>query len=138
MNYNFRNLVFEGGGVKGIAYLGALEVLTERNIIQQAERIGGTSAGAINAVILGLGFTIEEISSGKVWFEKVYPDPASKQEAISKWIEDVKRNQPVGIIEHYFYVTCKDGTVKNVLFRPFFSKTGDIYIFYDDHEFLLS
>lgn len=27
---NFRNLVFEGGGVKGIAYGGALEVLKER------------------------------------------------------------------------------------------------------------
>ena len=32
-NYHFRNLVFEGGGVKGIAYVGALrqlEALTRR------------------------------------------------------------------------------------------------------------
>jgi len=27
MPYDFRNLVFEGGGVKGIAYIGALDVL---------------------------------------------------------------------------------------------------------------
>ena len=27
MAYHFHNLVFEGGGVKGIAYVGALEVL---------------------------------------------------------------------------------------------------------------
>lgn len=60
MSYNFHNLVFEGGGVKGIAYLGALEVLTEREIIPQIERIGGTSAGAINAILLGLGFTLKE------------------------------------------------------------------------------
>jgi NTE family protein len=60
MTDNFRNLVFEGGGVKGIAYLGALEVLEERGILADIERIGGTSAGAINAIILGLGFSGEE------------------------------------------------------------------------------
>ena len=60
MAYNFRNLVFEGGGVKGIAYLGALEVLSKKKIISQIQRIGGTSAGAINAVLLGLAFTPKE------------------------------------------------------------------------------
>ena len=30
MSYNFSNLVFEGGGVKGIAYIGALDVLADR------------------------------------------------------------------------------------------------------------
>jgi NTE family protein len=60
MSYNFRNLVFEGGGVKGIAYIGALDVLADREIIAGVERIGGTSAGAINAILLGLGFTPKE------------------------------------------------------------------------------
>ena len=60
MAYNFRNLVFEGGGVKGIAYIGALEVLAEKEILPAIERIGGTSAGAINAILLGLGFTSRE------------------------------------------------------------------------------
>ncbi|NPA24868.1 MAG: patatin-like phospholipase family protein [Deltaproteobacteria bacterium] len=60
MNYHFRNLIFEGGGVKGIAYLGALEVLRQREILPAIERIGGTSAGAINAILLGLGFSAQE------------------------------------------------------------------------------
>lgn len=60
MAYNFRNLVFEGGGVKGIAYIGALDILAEREIIPKIQRIGGTSAGAINAILLGLGFTSKE------------------------------------------------------------------------------
>ena len=60
MSYNFRNLVFEGGGVKGIAYLGALEELTAREVLSRIQRIGGTSAGAINATLLGLGYTLEE------------------------------------------------------------------------------
>ena len=61
MDYPFKNLVFEGGGVKGIAYVGALSVLEEKGILQQIERVGGTSAGAINAVLLGLGYTREEM-----------------------------------------------------------------------------
>ncbi|MEE9541894.1 MAG: patatin-like phospholipase family protein [Candidatus Bipolaricaulota bacterium] len=61
MEYPFRNLVFEGGGVKGVAYIGALKVLEEKGILGQIERIGGTSAGAINAVLLALGYTREEM-----------------------------------------------------------------------------
>ena len=57
MPYTFRNLVFEGGGVKGIAYTGALDVLAEKGINTNIQRIGGTSAGAINAILFGLGFT---------------------------------------------------------------------------------
>lgn len=60
MPYHFRNFVFEGGGVKGIAYIGALEVLEEKDVITGIQRIGGTSAGAINAILLGLGFTLKE------------------------------------------------------------------------------
>jgi len=61
MSYHFRNLVFEGGGVKGIAYLGALEFLREKVILQNIERVGGASAGAITAVFVGLNYSIEEI-----------------------------------------------------------------------------
>lgn len=56
----FRNLVFEGGGVKGIAYVGALEVLEMQGILKDITRIGGTSAGAINAVLLGCGYSNAE------------------------------------------------------------------------------
>ncbi len=55
MIYPFRNLVFEGGGVKGIAYVGALQVLEKEGIVSQITRVGGTSAGAINALMLAAG-----------------------------------------------------------------------------------
>lgn len=57
MPYHFRNLVFEGGGVKGIAYVGAMEVLGRRRILRDIVRVGGTSAGAINATLFALGYT---------------------------------------------------------------------------------
>ena len=61
MTYQFTNLVFEGGGVKGIAYAGALQVLTDRGIMPQIKQVAGTSAGAITATLLALGYTAGEI-----------------------------------------------------------------------------
>ncbi len=63
MNYHFRNLVFEGGGVKGIAYVGALQELDQRGILKDIVRVGGTSAGAITAILLGLNYSLPDIDS---------------------------------------------------------------------------
>ncbi|NNG01526.1 MAG: patatin-like phospholipase family protein [Desulfobacteraceae bacterium] len=60
MAYHFKNLVFEGGGVKGIAYLGAMQVMQEKGILPAIRRVGGTSAGAINATLFALGFSVSE------------------------------------------------------------------------------
>jgi NTE family protein len=49
-----RNMVFKGGGVRGIAYLGALKYCFERDWVRHVKRVAGTSAGAITAVILAL------------------------------------------------------------------------------------
>jgi NTE family protein len=61
MGYSFKNLVFEGGGVKGVAYGGALEVLDHHAILDQIENVAGTSAGAITATMLALGYSADYI-----------------------------------------------------------------------------
>jgi len=63
MNYIFKNLVFEGGGAKGIAYLGVTEVLKRKGILKNIERIGGASAGAINALLIGLNYKGNELKT---------------------------------------------------------------------------
>ncbi len=60
MTTQFRNLIFEGGGVKGIAYIGAMQILEQRGLLKDIKRVGGTSAGAINALLFALGYTIAE------------------------------------------------------------------------------
>ena len=50
--------------MKGVAYLGALQALQdEKRIIdlKNVKRVGGTSAGAMIAGLLGVGYTIEEL-----------------------------------------------------------------------------
>jgi NTE family protein len=55
-----KNLVLEGGGIRGIAYIGALQVLDSADRLRSLERVGGTSAGAIMACLLAVGYTPEE------------------------------------------------------------------------------
>lgn len=57
----FKNIVFEGGGIKGIAYIGALKALEKSEVINSIQRVGGTSAGAITALLVGLGFRSDDI-----------------------------------------------------------------------------
>ncbi len=58
----YRNLVMEGGGIKGIAYGGALAELEKRGILKDIVRVAGTSAGAIQACLLAIGYDANQIA----------------------------------------------------------------------------
>lgn len=51
--------VFEGGGARGIAFIGAIQAMEEENV--KWERLAGTSAGALIAALLASGYTSREI-----------------------------------------------------------------------------
>jgi NTE family protein len=53
------DVVFEGGGAKGSAFVGALEVLKQQG--HTIRRLVGTSAGAITATLIAAGYTPEEL-----------------------------------------------------------------------------
>ena len=57
----YTNLILEGGGMKGIAYAGAFEVLDSLGISDSIERIAGTSSGAMNGLMYALGYSGKEI-----------------------------------------------------------------------------
>lgn len=53
--------VFEGGGVRGIAHVGAICALAEKGY--EWERVAGTSAGAIIAALLAAGYSCSELKT---------------------------------------------------------------------------
>lgn len=57
----FENLVFEGGGVLGIAYAGAMQALEDHGILAQTKRVAGTSAGSITATAISAGYDAKEV-----------------------------------------------------------------------------
>ncbi len=60
-HYGIKNLVFSGGGVLGISYIGALKYLYENNHLKDLKRVAGTSAGAITACILSFNLSFQEL-----------------------------------------------------------------------------
>ena len=58
--YPFKNLVFRGGGMKGTAYTGVLEILEKEGILRQIKRVAGSSAGAITATLVSFNLSFSE------------------------------------------------------------------------------
>ena len=53
------SLALSGGGIKGVAHIGALKALEEKKI--QIEKISGTSSGSIVASLFAAGFSSDDI-----------------------------------------------------------------------------
>lgn len=60
-NKIYKNLVFDGGGARGIAFIGCIKALEEQNMMQDIKKIIGTSVGAIIATAVAIGYTSEEM-----------------------------------------------------------------------------
>lgn len=58
---HIENLVFEGGGVHGMAYIGALQFLEDVSLLEHLQSVGGTSIGALLAVAVALKLTPAQI-----------------------------------------------------------------------------
>jgi NTE family protein len=56
-------ITFSGGGVTGLAHIGALEAFQEKGLLGSVREYIGTSAGALMALCLCLGFTIAEMKA---------------------------------------------------------------------------
>ena len=72
-NARIFDVAFEGGGAKGAAFVGALEVLLAEGSNRRLRRLVGSSAGAITAALLAAGYSPRELRA--VLNETVEPDP---------------------------------------------------------------
>ncbi|MEH7464225.1 patatin-like phospholipase family protein [Bacillus thuringiensis] len=100
--------VFEGGGVRGIAHVGAICALEENGYAW--ERVAGTSSGAIIAALLACGYTGKELKTiinnadytnflTKTWLDKIpligkgvnvwFKMGIYKNDFIEQWLEDL-------------------------------------------------
>jgi PAS domain S-box-containing protein len=78
------------------------------------------------------GYTLDDISTGKEWFEKAFPDHDLARKAIITWHSDLARARPGEVRPRIFPVRCKSGEDKEVLFRPVRMSDGRHFILYED------
>ena len=74
---DIRYLALEGGGGKGFAYLGALQLLDDHKVLDQIKGVAGASAGAITALMISLGMSATEIGKkiDETDFTEFFDDP---------------------------------------------------------------
>ncbi len=56
-----KNLAIKGGGVKGVAYVGAIKEMDKAGLFNPIQRVAGTSAGALMACMICAGYSVAEI-----------------------------------------------------------------------------
>ncbi|MGA8165131.1 MAG: tetratricopeptide repeat protein [Waddliaceae bacterium] len=127
--YPPENLVFKGGGPKGIAYVGAMRALEKENALRDLIRVAGTSAGAINSAFIACGYNAEELEIvlRETDLTRFLDHPLTKKR-IKEALENAKFSQAIGGI-YSIYQTVK-GAVKNPLslvskaFKKLWKTTG--------------
>jgi len=78
------------------------------------------------------GYELDEVPNSFQWFRKAFPDPKSRKEVISTWIEYLRSTRPGEKVPRTIPTTCKDGTQKIVHFIPFRLATGEYIVTLDD------
>jgi len=78
------------------------------------------------------GYTIEDVPTGLDWFEKAFPVEDYRKKVIKTWKED-QRQAEIGYARPRVYtVVCKDGSRKEVHFRPVTMESIDQFVLYED------
>jgi PAS domain S-box-containing protein len=75
------------------------------------------------------GYTIEDIPTGRDWFQKAYPVREYRKKVINAWKAD-RVKTGIGVDRH-FSITCKDGHVKDIEFRITFLENWSITVLND-------
>ena len=82
--------------------------------------------------VVMFGYTLEDIPTGKTWFELAFPDPEYRKEVISTWLSDLKGAKPGALRPREFKVRCKDGSIKDIYFRTVMLKNKNQLVTYED------
>ncbi len=78
------------------------------------------------------GFTGTQLPTGREWFDQAFPDEEERKRAIALWKEDMEHEGAGEPSPRLFRVRCRDGTDRQVLFRPISLGSGDRLVAYED------
>jgi len=82
------NLVFQGGGAKGLAYVGVIQGLEEIGCLSEVIRVAGTSAGSITAALIALGYRSKRLQEELSKDFNAFLDPVDAAAAIALQAKD--------------------------------------------------
>ncbi|MGA1795441.1 MAG: PAS domain S-box protein [bacterium] len=78
------------------------------------------------------GYTLQDIPTGKRWFELAFPDPESRKAIVSAWKADLRELRKGRLRQRLFPVQCKDGKTRQIIFRPLPMSDDKLFVIYED------
>jgi PAS domain S-box-containing protein len=78
------------------------------------------------------GYDLNEVPNNLEWLRKAFPDPKSRKEVISTWIDYLNSTKPGVKVPRTLPATCKDGTQKMIHFIPVRLATGEYIVTLED------
>ncbi|MBU2549388.1 MAG: PAS domain S-box protein, partial [Proteobacteria bacterium] len=78
------------------------------------------------------GYELEDVPDGRSWFGKAFPDPDKRRVVRSAWLSDMEKIGPGEARPRTYMATCRDGSEKEILFRPVALENGDQVVIYED------
>ena len=103
--YESTKIVFQGGGCRGAALVGAYEVALQRGV--NVTEVAGTSAGSIMAALVGAGASIDQLKSmiAGIDFKRDFTSDPTDEDA---W--DLKSSLKIGLVK-----LLSGGTVRRLV-----------------------
>jgi len=124
-----RSLVFGGGGIRVIAFVGALKHLQDEGYLNDTESYYGVSAGALVGFLLAIGYSIDELADllGSFDFMKFQKPTAEMLLNITETLGADNGEEMVKCIQEFM---IKRGYDANIKFAEFTKLTGkSLYIY---------
>jgi len=78
------------------------------------------------------GYTLDDIPSKEMWFQKAYPDAAYRKKVMAAWSNDISTREASHVRE--FEITCKNGDTRYIEFRSCFMEDQKISVLTDITE----
>jgi len=78
------------------------------------------------------GYGLADVPAGRDWMRLAFPDPHHRRAVIAAWTDDLARAGVGTKRPRIFTATCKDGSRKDIHFRPVRLHTGDDLVIYED------
>ncbi len=78
------------------------------------------------------GYTLEDIPTGRAWFQKAYPHEEYRKRVVSTWLNDLKHAKRGEPRPRTFTVRCRNGSDKMIYFIPVLMESEDHCIIYED------
>lgn len=78
------------------------------------------------------GYGLADVPTGRDWFQRAFPDADYRKQVIAAWVTD-ERSAGIGTPRpQIFTVTCQDGSLKEIEFRPVMMESGEQIVLYED------